>query len=452
MLAFLILILPAFACLFCFIQNFIFSRRTNTFVIFQILLLTTGVFCLADSLYAAPAINRPWLGAANLVEIAAASCLIPLGWMYLHKLNSSGSRFASWQFLWLAIPVYLLATGVILHELSGPNAIAAFLDDLNNNGSGVISQYKGEAEYLYYVFTFVVFRVIMTVEAVGALGYLTWYLIKEKMSPRDLRRFTKDGAACSPLELQLFNFILPVIIVIVKVILQNSFLKENLWLSLILALLITLCILNISFTSLFGATCKVSLSNMRHIVFYNHNNNNRAIILEHAINDILDQEDENGIARLQRKLEELNPKNETKNADAGGASATAGQLFATMAGTWDEENLLARFQQLVVKDKLFLKPGLSITEIAEKLHTNKTYVSKLVNNTYSIGLPELLNTLRIDYAEQYILNHKEAKQAEIAEACGFLSASSFNNIFKKVKGVAPGMWMDGISEKDNKTA
>ncbi|MCR5017831.1 MAG: helix-turn-helix domain-containing protein [Bacteroidales bacterium] len=128
-------------------------------------------------------------------------------------------------------------------------------------------------------------------------------------------------------------------------------------------------------------------------------------------------------------------------------SSSAEQLFATLAGTWDEENLLARFQKLLVKDKLFLQPGLSIVEIAEKLHSNKTYVSKLVNSTYHMGFPELLNALRIDYAEHYIINHPGAKQNEIAEACGFLNASAFNSIFKKMKGVTPRAWAYGINNK-----
>lgn len=128
-------------------------------------------------------------------------------------------------------------------------------------------------------------------------------------------------------------------------------------------------------------------------------------------------------------------------------SASAEQLFATLAGTWDEDNLLARFQKLVVKEKLFLQPSLSIVEIAEKLHSNKTYVSKLVNSTYHMGFPELLNALRIDYAEHYIINHPGAKQNEIAEACGFLNASAFNSIFKKMKGVTPRAWASGINNK-----
>ena len=47
----------------------------------------------------------------------------------------------------------------------------------------------------------------------------------------------------------------------------------------------------------------------------------------------------------------------------------------------------------------------------------------------------------MDYAEQYIVAHRDAKQAEIATACGFISASSFNNTFKKVTGMTPKIWL-----------
>ena len=84
---------------------------------------------------------------------------------------------------------------------------------------------------------------------------------------------------------------------------------------------------------------------------------------------------------------------------------------------------------------------------ADKLGTNKFYVSKLVNNAYNLGFPELINILRVDYAEQYILNHRDAKQEEIARECGFLSASSFNTTFKKVTGMTPKVWI--ASQKHN---
>ena len=65
----------------------------------------------------------------------------------------------------------------------------------------------------------------------------------------------------------------------------------------------------------------------------------------------------------------------------------------------------------------------------------------MVNSTYNISFPELVNTLRIDYAEDYIANHREARQEDIAKACGFPSASSFNNTFKRITGMPPRIWL-----------
>ena len=89
----------------------------------------------------------------------------------------------------------------------------------------------------------------------------------------------------------------------------------------------------------------------------------------------------------------------------------------------------------------------TLDEVADELHSNKTYVSKMVNNTYGVSFPELVNTLRVDYAEQYILSHREAKQSEVALNSGFLSASAFNTVFKKVTGVTPKVWMASNDSK-----
>ena len=78
--------------------------------------------------------------------------------------------------------------------------------------------------------------------------------------------------------------------------------------------------------------------------------------------------------------------------------------------------------------------------MADKLGTNKTYVSKMVNRTYNLGFPEVLNIMRIDYASEYIRQHPDAPQEEIARRSGFLSASSFNIAFKRITGYTPKVW------------
>lgn len=92
------------------------------------------------------------------------------------------------------------------------------------------------------------------------------------------------------------------------------------------------------------------------------------------------------------------------------------------------------------QERLYLQPSLTLSDVAERLHTNKTYVSKMVNQTYKMGFPELLNILRVDYAQRYIRSHPDAWQEEIAKACGFLSASSFNSTFKRISGFTPKVW------------
>lgn len=107
----------------------------------------------------------------------------------------------------------------------------------------------------------------------------------------------------------------------------------------------------------------------------------------------------------------------------------------------EEDSLRIRFEDLIVSEQLFLKQGIRLADIATMLDTNRTYVSKIVNNTYNMSFSDYINTLRIDYAEQYILHHRDAKQSDIAAACGFPNASAFNNVFKKITGVTPKIWL-----------
>ena len=107
----------------------------------------------------------------------------------------------------------------------------------------------------------------------------------------------------------------------------------------------------------------------------------------------------------------------------------------------DEEYLKIKFEDLIITEKLFLRQGIRLSDIASMLETNRTYVSRLVNNTYDMSFSDYINTLRIDYAKQYLLNHRDAKQSDIATACGFPNASAFNNVFKKTTGVTPKIWL-----------
>ena len=98
---------------------------------------------------------------------------------------------------------------------------------------------------------------------------------------------------------------------------------------------------------------------------------------------------------------------------------------------------------------MFLQPQLTVTNIADRLGTNKTYISKLVNSAYKMPFPDFINSLRVDYAQRFIINHRDATQAEVAKASGFTSASALNNTFKKVTGLTPKIWLATYDRKHN---
>lgn len=99
--------------------------------------------------------------------------------------------------------------------------------------------------------------------------------------------------------------------------------------------------------------------------------------------------------------------------------------------------LNAEFRRLLIERRAFLEPHLTVTEVARRLQTNKTYISKLVNESYGMPFPDLVNSLRIRYAKDYRAEHPGARQQEVAAACGFSSVSFFNRVYKKVTGVTP---------------
>lgn len=440
----LILFLPFAACMFWAFLNFFIARRTSTFAVFTTLLLVLGVYLVTDACYAAPDTSYTILVFTSIFAQLTAPSIIPLVWLYLHRLKY-GQKFQPISFVWVLLPVALTTAAMLLTQLAGVPAIASFLEALYSDGTEAAEMYRGDVIHIYYTWTAVFFRIVLGGELLVGVIAMIFFIRKEKFSFNILRDFFLKGGKCRVLELQMYNLIIPAVIVLLKIGLVNSFLDQHMWISVVLSIVMTLSLFNFAFTALFAGREFITRENMRHVMVYNFNENIKSVIAEFTLDDLLVDTDQDGLIRLRDKIGEYVHVEEEEPYNPS-VSVTE-QLFAITSNNWDDDSLLSRFQHLMMHDQLFLQPGLSLADIAERLHTNKTYVSKLVNNTYNLGFPELLNTLRIDYAEQYIMSHRDARQEEIAQACGFLSASSFNSIFKKVTGVTPKVWIAGIDSK-----
>jgi len=96
---------------------------------------------------------------------------------------------------------------------------------------------------------------------------------------------------------------------------------------------------------------------------------------------------------------------------------------------------------LLDDEKAYLLPGLSIESVAERLGTNRTYISMIINKNFGKTFREFVNERRIATAKEFMLANPQSKVEEIAEVSGFAGGSQFCRKFKEMEGVTPNMWL-----------
>jgi len=96
---------------------------------------------------------------------------------------------------------------------------------------------------------------------------------------------------------------------------------------------------------------------------------------------------------------------------------------------------------LMDDEKAYLQPDLTIESVAERLGTNRTYVSMIINKNFGKSFREFVNERRIATAKEYMLANPQSKVEEIAEVSGFAGGSQFCRKFKEMEGVTPNMWL-----------
>ncbi|MCX6288043.1 MAG: helix-turn-helix domain-containing protein [Bacteroidetes bacterium] len=103
------------------------------------------------------------------------------------------------------------------------------------------------------------------------------------------------------------------------------------------------------------------------------------------------------------------------------------------------KNLIVQLEGLLIKDKIYLNENMSLTETAHMLDTNTAYLSRLINEHYTINFSAFLNRYRIEEAKKMILDdHCNNLSIEgIAKNAGFRSKSTFNQVFKNSTGLTP---------------
>ncbi len=98
-----------------------------------------------------------------------------------------------------------------------------------------------------------------------------------------------------------------------------------------------------------------------------------------------------------------------------------------------------KIETLIRSEKLYQNPELSLSEIAKKLESNSSIISKAINQGFGMNFNDFVNNYRVEAVKEMfkIGTHKKSTLLGIAYDCGFNSKATFNRAFKKNSGLSP---------------
>ena len=434
-------VLPLAMCLFWMLIHAVLAYRTNTFWHAMALMGMCVIYLFSDCCYYDPSASYALLTSASNLSQFSAPCVIPLVLLYFHSLRTR-KKDKTIQMTWVIFPVILLTAAELLTTLAGRENMEVFIEALYTGRMGSIMNWSYFPIRMYYYFAVIVFRVVLVGEVLILLATFLRHWRIDGYAWKHIKDFFFHKGRINIVELQYFNLLPVFVLVSTKLFLFRNFLISHLWITMVLSILMALLISPFCFAALFGAKKTITFREMWYGFIFNYREENKSQVIEEIVAGVAEDSNSQTLMHIQ-DIVGLDLEREAAATTPVGFitdHALVREIFSAVPKTPEEESLMARFEKLMTVERIFLQPGLTLID-ADRLETNKSYVSKLVNNTYKLAFPDMINTLRIDYAEEYIISHRDATQAEIAVACGFPSASSLNIAFKKVTGMTPRIWL-----------
>ncbi len=110
------------------------------------------------------------------------------------------------------------------------------------------------------------------------------------------------------------------------------------------------------------------------------------------------------------------------------------------------ESLKVELLKYMEKNKPYLNPDLTLTGLAKDFGISRNNLSYLINNTLEDSFYNFINSYRIEEFKKLVNapSGKSLTLIALAYEAGFNSKSSFNNIFKKITGLTPSEYRNGL--------
>lgn len=107
-------------------------------------------------------------------------------------------------------------------------------------------------------------------------------------------------------------------------------------------------------------------------------------------------------------------------------------------GNIKEENILfSKLEECMNVKKLFLNPDINRELVAMELGTNYQYLSNAIRENIDMTFGEYVNQLKLEYAQNLLLDDSDMKIEAISVTSGFNSVRTFYRLFQKKYNLTP---------------
>lgn len=389
--------MPFSVCIVWFFMTLLKSPKNHSNWLSIALMGVLTMCFFSYSAHAATGLSNNWFVFHSILSKFACLLALPIACIYIRSLFLEDSRESPLVYLLLLLPIIFAGVCYTLFYSMGADKTYSLITRVLNNT--LIMEYVSPMERAFILLFFYGYSVLYSLGILVCFIYLFIKVRASKFKFRHIPEFLA-GKRSSFLGniICLFLFILFLIVYLVSML--NYYLLEHVGF----------------FTVLFSLLASFSAF----VIGY-------AAAVPPLPGNYLN------IERMKHPLLAVreNRNDFIKKLDSGPAADKPVQGY---------DKILNSFNKLMDEEQCFLEPEMSIEEMARKLNTNRTYVSKLVNIYYEMTFRDYLNKKRIDYAKVLLLDDRDAIIDYVASKSGYLSSTQFIRKFKQFEGVTPSVW------------
>jgi len=108
------------------------------------------------------------------------------------------------------------------------------------------------------------------------------------------------------------------------------------------------------------------------------------------------------------------------------------------------DKLLFEFE----KKKIYLNSSLNIVDVVQKVGTNRTYISAIINQQYSQNFCSFVNSFRLEELERIFIENPAQSNLILAEKSGFGSFNSMKRAITSQTGHSVTEWKKNVLESN----